>query len=750
MPRTASAIITVATGRHGVQQLPVQRVEQYTTTQSIDVDADSFSLDIGDPDGALELCLNRDNEVRASIFVTDLLGRPQQIFQGIADVAQLDTDFVLSTEGRDEPSSLAVDSDALPGRWRHVIPKKWISERAAALGISRIRCADMATITSYFTDGSEKEWASWYRMARMRGMYMWSDQFGTLIIDKLGYALSPTYRFGKPPPGQSSAGWIPVEDAPQTSTKQSRVRQVLVYGMTGGKKKKGNKNPTGIVAQGLDTTIAGWKKKPRSIMTSTTAKNQVALQKIADDEVFESIVGAQELILTIRDEGVLIAQNMMALVNMPEYGIENEPWFVVGVQRQGGPGGLTQIVRLREKGFALSKRIPSAPTITKDPSETRAASSIAAALANTGGIRWSDSFVRATNEFGVANGWDFAVFLGVLLAMCEQETGFTNEREGGKGYEWAPLDQWSNLPAQLGITNAQDLLIEYERHFANSASNVFNPMGREAGVGPMQLTSIGFKEQADKYGWNGAPATSDEYQGGRWNPDSNIRAAAQALIEKLKVNPPADPTNANDIWIGVARYNGSTAYADKVKALFNSQFYGAAKSAVAAAQSIPAGSAIYTYTIPGHGVVNLSAGTPSEAAKAIAFCMARLGDPYEWGGVGPNYDCSSLVTAALAAAAPYLARSLDRPITSPKHHGDDTYTLYDKGTAVTKDNLLPGDLVFFRGLPPEHVGMYIDDGLFVHDPQPGETVKVSSLGEEWFRQNWTGARRYVNWPYRPA
>lgn len=752
------AIITVATGRRGTKQFPLQRVESYTTTQSLDNDSDSFSIDIGDPDNLLSLCCDRDNEVRLQLFLTDGLGKMHPIFRGIADDVLKSTDFTLSIQGRDEPSSLA-DSDALPRFWgKGTTPSGIIIANAHALGISNVKCPKMAPFgRRQWTDGSEKEWALWYRFARARDMYMWTDNTGALLIDKLGYALKPSYKFGVPSRGQSTNGWIPVEDAPLTSSKNTRIHRAIMYGTKGGTKHKKKALTTAMVAQGIDTSIAGWRKRPTTILTSAIAKTQAELKKAADLEVFESIVGAQELVLTVQDYGELIQQNEMALVNLPDYGIVNEPWFVVGVERQGGAAGFTQIVRLREKGFALSKRKPDAPALTntKDSATDKPIGGIAAALT---GIRWADSFVRGTQEYGVHAGWDFAVFLGALMAMCYVETNFSNERERnanavGNGQEWQPYDQWLNSGARLTSTkNAAELLVEYQQTFANSAHNSLNPFrnrgtSAEAGVGPMQLTSAGYKTWADQIGWNNVPNT-DEYQGGRWNPDANIRAAARVLVEKLKASPPANPTDSATIWIGVARYNGSTAYANKVKQWYDSEFYAKAQSAIAEAQSLPANSAVRSFNIPGHGVVTLVSSAPDEAAKAITWAMQRYGDPYEWGGSGPYYDCSSFVTKALASSAAYLRKMLDEPVSENNHHGETTYTLFAKGTAVTKDSLLPGDLVFFRGDPPEHVGMYIGDGLFIHDPQPGETVTVAAIGDKYFRERWTGARRYITWVSR--
>lgn len=741
--RTCTAVITAALGRGGTRQFPLKRVQAYAVDQSIDNDADSFSFDVGNIDNDLELLLDRDVEVRANLFITDQQGATKQIFSGICDDVQQTLETTLSFQGRDVPSSLSVDSDALPGRWSHLQPQKFIAARAMALGISNIKIAKMSQMSKLYTDGSEKEWSLWYRIARNKGMWQWSDNTGALIIDKLGYALTPTYKFGHPVSG-SASGWLQVEDVTRIKSTAGRKRRVIVYGEDA---KKGQ----AFIAQGVDTTIGGWKKKPLSILTSSIAKSTADAQKEANEEIFDSIVGSQEISLTVQDTGVLIEQNKMAVVNIPERGITGT-WFIVGVQRTGGAAGFTQLVRLREKGFAVSKKIPQAPVLAKDPNAVdtngRPAGSIAAALSGMPGIRWADSFVRAANEYGVKNGWDFAVFLGVLLSICQQETSFHNIRQRHSGAindeEWLPYESWVNSGARLSSKeSAANLQVLWQETFANAGKNIINPFTPdEAGVGPMQLTSTGVKALADKFGWSGK-SNYDEYAGGRWNTDSNILAAASLLIDKLKAFPPADPTNPDTIWVGVQRYNGSgpdaVAYAKSVKTLYL-QFGEIAKSAVAATAAIPAG-ATTNVTIPGYGVLKLDSNVPNEVRKAINFCLRHFGDAYEWGGFGPNYDCSGLVTAALEFGSPQLNAIL-------AGRGESTYTLFKRGRfrAVTKDQLLPGDLVFFRGDPPEHVGMYLADGLFIHDNHPGGGVVIANIGESYYVQNWTGARRVVTWP----
>ena len=743
--RACKAIITVATGRQGTRQFPVQRTESYATTMSLDGDADSFSIELGDPDNLLDLCLERDNEVRIQLFLDDAKGRTTSIFKGIVDLPQKNEGHVLMCEGRDEPSSLAVDSDAMPGRWKFVNPKAFITARAQALGITNVSIANMSNIREIVTDGSEKEWQLWYRIARMKGMYMWTDHQlgGRLVIGKLGYGIVPTYRFGQPAKGKSAEGWFGISAHSRVSNKQGRVRKVLVYGEDA---KKGK----ALIASGIDTSITSWKKKPLNVMTDSQAKNQGDLKATADEEVFESIVGANELDLTIHDTGVLIQQNKMALVNLPSEGINNELWFVVGVARSGGPDGMIQRVRLREKGFALSKRVPDAPTL-KEPdvdAANKPSASVSAYLAQFAGMKWTDSFVRATNEYGVPAGWDFAVFLGVLLAICDKETGgtFNNCRQGDASLNWVPSAQWLASPETVGIS--------YTRAFANDGDNPMNPLHpNEAGCGPMQLTTASYKDFADKLGWNGVPMIG-EYAGGRWNPDSNIRTAAKVLVDKLKAVG-ANPLNGDTIFLGVQAYNGSgpnaVAYADSVRQKYKLIYAPQVEASVGAVTPIVPGSATKRFSVPGHGTLMLSNATPDEAAKAITWAIGMLGDPYEWGGPRsspPHYDCSSFVVKALANSAQYLRNILVEPTENPYSHGDNTDSIWKRGRfkAPADNELLPGDLVFFRGDPPSHVGMYIADGLFIHDPAPGKVVRINGLGEDYYSGVYSGARRVVLWP----
>lgn len=113
----------------------------------------------------------------------------------------------------------------------------------------------------------------------------------------------------------------------------------------------------------------------------------------------------------------------------------------------------------------------------------------------------------------------------------------------------------------------------------------------------------------------------------------------------------------------------------------------------------------------------------SRAARAVAFAHGAIGKPYVWGATGPgSFDCSGLTQAAWRSAGVSLPRT--------------TYTQINAGRRVSRDQLAPGDLVFFYS-GVTHVGLYIGGGQMIHAPRPGSTVRVAPVDS----MPWAGASR---------
>jgi cell wall-associated NlpC family hydrolase len=104
---------------------------------------------------------------------------------------------------------------------------------------------------------------------------------------------------------------------------------------------------------------------------------------------------------------------------------------------------------------------------------------------------------------------------------------------------------------------------------------------------------------------------------------------------------------------------------------------------------------------------------------AIAFAMAQVGKPYQWGAAGPDaYDCSGLVYAAYAAAGIHIART--------------TYQWQQDGPVIPLSQIQPGDLLFSAGSDgtasdPGHVVMYLGNGQVIQAPQTGQDVQVDPV-----------------------
>jgi cell wall-associated NlpC family hydrolase len=65
------------------------------------------------------------------------------------------------------------------------------------------------------------------------------------------------------------------------------------------------------------------------------------------------------------------------------------------------------------------------------------------------------------------------------------------------------------------------------------------------------------------------------------------------------------------------------------------------------------------------------------------------------------------------------------------------------GKPITREELQPGDLVFFNTmrLTFSHVGIYVGDNKFIHSPSKGTSVRVDDLSSLYWDKRFDGARR---------
>ncbi|MFE9773812.1 NlpC/P60 family protein [Streptomyces sp. NPDC005931] len=112
-----------------------------------------------------------------------------------------------------------------------------------------------------------------------------------------------------------------------------------------------------------------------------------------------------------------------------------------------------------------------------------------------------------------------------------------------------------------------------------------------------------------------------------------------------------------------------------------------------------------------------------QAAGAIAYAQKKLGTLYLWGGNGTaeqggRFDCSGLTKAAYESVG----------ITLPRVANDQ----YNAGPHPKREELLPGDLVFFsddltNSRAIRHVGIYVGGGYMINAPRPGAVIRFDPI-----------------------
>jgi len=122
------------------------------------------------------------------------------------------------------------------------------------------------------------------------------------------------------------------------------------------------------------------------------------------------------------------------------------------------------------------------------------------------------------------------------------------------------------------------------------------------------------------------------------------------------------------------------------------------------------------------------------AADLVISAMDFLGVPYRRGGdsADEGFDCSGFTRHVFENSVGLL---LPRRAVEQAHAPG--------LVAVQRDELKPGDLVFFNTLRRtfSHVGIYIGDGKFIHSPRAGGKVRVEDMRMAYWQSRYDGARR---------
>ncbi len=205
----------------------------------------------------------------------------------------------------------------------------------------------------------------------------------------------------------------------------------------------------------------------------------------------------------------------------------------------------------------------------------------------------------------------------------------------------------------------------------------------------------------------------------------NLREAPSTdanIITKLKKDVIVDINSIQNDWYSVT-YNSTTGYifadylelsGDQVEALPSGDAQSAGDDSASAEDTAPAS---------------------GKGAEIVAYAKKYIGVRYSYGGASPSgFDCSGFTS--------YVYKQNGYPINRTAS------SQLSNGKKVTKAELQPGDLVFFKSpsrpsIPAGHVGIYVGDGKFIHSVKPGTSVQISALNSGYYSKNYTGARRIV-------
>lgn len=125
--------------------------------------------------------------------------------------------------------------------------------------------------------------------------------------------------------------------------------------------------------------------------------------------------------------------------------------------------------------------------------------------------------------------------------------------------------------------------------------------------------------------------------------------------------------------------------------------------------------------------------TASLGQQLADYSKNFLGCRYVWGGNGPtSFDCSGFTKYVYKQFGYTLNRTATDQLSN--------------GVSVSKGELQPGDLVFFRAntsKPVSHVGIYIGGGQFIHASTNSYAVQIDNLSSGYYSRVYVYGRRVI-------
>lgn len=192
-----------------------------------------------------------------------------------------------------------------------------------------------------------------------------------------------------------------------------------------------------------------------------------------------------------------------------------------------------------------------------------------------------------------------------------------------------------------------------------------------------------------------------------------------AILGTYNTGAAVNVTGINNGWYKVG-IGGTTGYIRSDLVSLSSAASAAPASAVSTGSAVSVQQAVVNATSLGQQIAD--------------FAKQFAGYKYVYGAESPSvgFDCSGLTYYVYG----HFGYSLQRRASMQYKYN---------GTAVAKEDLMPGDLVFFSsdGVGVTHVGLYYGDGKFVNASTERTGVIISSLSSSYYTRTYWGARRIV-------
>ena len=227
-----------------------------------------------------------------------------------------------------------------------------------------------------------------------------------------------------------------------------------------------------------------------------------------------------------------------------------------------------------------------------------------------------------------------------------------------------------------------------------------------------------------------SPATGTERDTTR--AASAQSGAAAAVTQATPVDSPkrtASPAATNN-----AAANRSTRMASRSTANGEGSKSAPANVSYGASGRANGGASIHKNTSAINNGNNNDPAAGERSPEMLFAALAAAGFDYQRGGksMSTGFDCSGLVAhvfrEAYGVQLPHNAAAQS-----------------ERGREVSRDELEPGDLVFFNTERRRfsHVGIYLGDNRFIHAPKPGAVVRTENMQVAYWRTRFDGARRII-------